>query len=74
MKTQSKYIVESGYEIPKERRASQTYPFSEMDVGDSFSFEKCDAPRVRNAASHDVRRSGKEYRVTVGLLRCWRTA
>ena len=74
MKTQSNYIVESGHVAPKERRASQTYPFSEMDVGDSFSFEKCDATRVRNAASHDARRSGKKHHVSVGLLRCWRTA
>ena len=73
MKTQSNYIVESGHEIPKGRRASQTYPFSEMDVGDSFSFEKCDTTRVRNASSY-AKRGGKKYHVSVGLLRCWRTA
>lgn len=68
-------IIEKGIPIPKIKRGRPPkYPFSEMEVGDSFAVSKEDVKNVRNCASRFTRINGGWFFVVSqkGSWRCWR--
>jgi hypothetical protein len=55
-------------------RGVRKYPFSDMEVGDSFSLPRIERLKVKEAAKGYGRRSGRKLRVatTNDEVRCWR--
>lgn len=66
-----KHPIEKGVPIPLDRLR---FPFAQMEVGDSFAFERNDHPAVREAASRHAKKHGRKYLTSLRDLRCWRTA
>ncbi len=70
------YKVVSDVPIPEFNHAKKTYPFAEMNIGDSFvaSFEQL--TRVRSAASAYGIRTDKKFSVRKinRECRCWRVS
>lgn len=69
--------VEKNIPIPQKKGRAPKYPFSDMNVGDSF--EVVDAPKntVLNAANQWSKRHNKKAKFTIrfedGKTRIWRT-
>lgn len=79
------YQVETGIPLPdlRGRTSNNRYPFSEMNVGDSFPLETSDIKeleRVRTAASYyGIRNKPKKFAIRridpiTKAYRCWRVA
>lgn len=71
------YKIEKNVPIPERKTApNKKYPFTDMEVGDSFVvFEKDEFDRVRRAANQQRRRTGirfLSYTDDFGNLRVWR--
>lgn len=72
------YKVERGVSIPEPKHDRRSYPFGEMEIGDSFVFEG-DRNRIGSAVSYAASRSkdGRKYTVrkeSETTFRVWRTA
>jgi hypothetical protein len=67
--------IDKDVPIPEWGKVKLTYPFNEMDVGDSFVVPKEKGSSMRNCAFHYSRRWGKEFvtRKVKNGLRVWRT-
>lgn len=69
------FEIEKGIPVPRNVRKGN-YPYSEMEVGDSFfvSNEVASAEAVRNSASLYGRKFGKRFTVSLcsGGVRVWR--
>lgn len=78
MKTNEKFKIETGVPIPTVCGKQERYPFGEMEVGNSFSFEGVEVSNVRQAASQHKRRKKNKVKFTVRKTlngyRCWRVA
>ena len=62
-------------DVPMPRRGK--YPFSEMEIGDSFSVPAEDRLRLASSASRASARLGCKFvtrKQKDGSVRCWRTA
>ena len=73
-----KINIEKGIPVKRPREDS-VYPFTEMEVGDSFlaTEQICKKPhKVRMAAHEAGKRLGRKYvtRTVEGGIRVWRTA
>ena len=70
------FTIESGVEMPETRGRPMTYPFAEMQVGDSFAVPVEKLVAVRSALSkwRQANGGGKEFSVRKheGAYRCWR--
>lgn len=66
------YQIEKGIPIPKS--TARLYPFSCMEVDDSFAFPEGREQAVRQAAIKHAKKHSRKYRVSGKHLRCWRTA
>jgi len=68
------YKIEKG--VPMQKHKSDVYPFSEMEIGDSFFVEGGDKYKLGPAASSSGKRHGRKYsvRLVEGGYRVWRTA
>lgn len=68
--------IDEGIPQPNSRQKGpqSRYPFSRMEVGDSFLVEGVEGYKVRNAASRWGRANGKQLTVSrmVNGYRCWR--
>ncbi len=64
------------YKIDKNIPLSATdkYPFSEMEVGDSFAVSIDDEGKVRSASQNHGRKHGKKFSIRKfeNAYRCWR--
>jgi len=60
--TSTKYVVEHNVPFPDTYRR-RTYPFSDMQVGDSFRTDSEDRNRVTSAASYYGKRNGMKFSV-----------
>lgn len=71
-----KFEIDKNIPIPTVRRGGYLiYPFSEMEVGDSFFVDDLGkGTALRNAACNYARRHGKRFTVQAEKdgLRCWR--
>lgn len=73
------FEIESDIPVPATRmRKARTYPFADMEIGDSFAIP-ADVPhnRVRIAGYQFGRRHNRKYtvqRVNGERYRCWRVA
>jgi hypothetical protein len=67
------FEIEHNIPIPAPK-TRVVYPFSEMQVGDSFAIPQDRADRVRVAAINWGRNHGKKFRVRKNgtSARCWR--
>jgi hypothetical protein len=72
----SKFKVERGVPQPTGYEIYHQYPFSEMNIGDSFAGEVPDTQLVRNAACNYANKHGGKFTVRTvdGGFRCWRIA
>jgi hypothetical protein len=52
------------------------YPFDQLELGQSFAFDKAHAQRVRSAACYYAKRHGRKFTVVTrkATARCWRVA
>jgi hypothetical protein len=73
-----KIKIEKGVDMPKHRTRSAKYPFSTMEIGDSF-FIKSDSPthergRISAAATAHAKRHGGRFSTQVfdAGVRTWR--
>lgn len=67
--------IEKGIPMPGARSGrTATYPFDQMEPGDSFAFKKEVVMSVRRQASHKARGTGKKFTVSVVECRCWRVS
>jgi len=68
--------IEKGIPIPSISRRHNTYPFREMEIGDSFAISEEKEMRLRSIASKFARDNGVKFTVQVDhdthLVRCWR--
>jgi hypothetical protein len=77
---ETKYKIESGVQMSEAcGRPRRTYPFAEMNVGDSFAVAARDLKKVQSSASWYGRSHNKKYSVhcidpVEGKYRCWRIA
>ena len=70
--------IETGVELPKISRHGRPskYPFSEMQVGQSFVVNEESLSGVRASASNYGKKTSSKFAVRKcadGLYRCWRT-
>ena len=74
MKGNGEYKIEKRVPLPKGKGhgRKRKYPFAEMKVGDSFSFDESQIRNVRTSASHHAARLGFVFTVSAQELRCWR--
>jgi hypothetical protein len=66
-----KYKIEKGVPIPRGTQC-RVYPFNEMQVGDSFTFEPEKYNTVRRAATYYGGDHGVKFSVSSVHNRCWR--
>ncbi|GAC1503359.1 MAG: hypothetical protein NVS1B10_08410 [Candidatus Saccharimonadales bacterium] len=70
------YIVEKGIPVLNKDRYRIKYPFTDMEIGDSFVVPLTEASRLRSSIANFVRGSGiglKYVTRTIGEeVRCWR--
>lgn len=68
----SEFKIEKNVPLPG---VAATYPFEQMEVGDSFFAEGKTANQLQNAASHWRKRKGWKFatRTEEGGARIWRT-
>jgi hypothetical protein len=71
VKETARYQVEKGIPMPR-RGGSSIYPFAEMAVGDSFSFEPNRYNTVRRSATYWGGDHGVKFTVSSVHNRCWR--
>jgi hypothetical protein len=76
----SGYVIDKGVPLPKNGSANAVYPWSEMEVGDSFFAAGKTAKTLSVAASSQRRRYGGKYIVRsvtengVSGARVWRVS
>lgn len=72
------YEISKKYAIPASVGVGRrpVYPFSQMEIGDSFAVLTGELEKVRSAASNFKKRHGKTFCVQKhgDGHRCWRTA
>lgn len=72
------FKIEKNVPLTSARGGSAKYPFSEMEVGDSFHIPSPEFPRlVNSAAYHFGKKRGWKFafrKQEDGTYRCWRTA
>lgn len=73
------FKIEHGVEIPAGGNKRNTYPLAEMQVGDSFAFDKLNLLNLRSAASYFGARNNRKYSIRCvdpvkREYRCWRIA
>jgi len=71
------FQVDKDVPIPDKLDSIRKYPFSQMEIGDSFSFDKRKERTVSTAAYFYGRRTSKKFtvrKVETNLWRCWRIA
>lgn len=69
----ARYLVEKDVPIPTNLKGRKSvYPFPEMEVGDSFSFEPDRYNTVRRAATYWGGDHGVKFSVSSVHNRCWR--
>lgn len=73
----NKFVIEKGLPMPEFSASGRPakYPFSEMQVGDSFVLPEDQLIRIRSAAANWGTRQGKKLSVRQlkdGSYRCWR--
>jgi hypothetical protein len=73
----SDYQIERDHVIPAMRAhkgRKEKYPWSGLEVGDSFFVDGGDARSMTSTASHAGRRNGKKFiaRAELGGVRVWR--
>ena len=71
------YAIERGVPVPAQWGRSNSYPFSRMEVGDSFYVAAAlEAENVRMASRKHGERHGQRYttRKVANGHRCWRIA
>lgn len=69
-----RFEIEPDVPIP-EGTTKQKYPFSRMNVGDSFVFEKEQLTALRNSSASWAKRHGGKFvcrQVGTDVWRCWR--
>lgn len=66
------YQIEKG--IPLPRATNAVYPFAQMEVGDSFTFEPEKYNTIRRCASYYAGGHGCKFSVSSVHNRCWRRA
>jgi hypothetical protein len=71
------FEIEDDHPIPAAGQGSgrkEKYPWSQMDVGQSFFVENGEVRKIAGAACHSGRRNGKKFvvRVVDGGVRAWR--
>ena len=79
MEEKTEYEVEKDIPIPVHISKGSRYPFSKMEVGDSFKvpYEKNVGSAISGGAGH-FRRAHPEYKFVIrtlkeeGIVRCWR--
>lgn len=64
------YKIDKGIPAPSGR--SHKYPFSGMEVGDSFAYQAEDHRKVLASVHAYARRFGQKFKVSKHHLRCWR--
>src|SRR5690348_6849088 len=68
-----KYVIEKNIPMPKNGAgANQLYPFSDMEIGDSFSVEKESFKKACQSASMFGAKHGKKFSGRQSELRIWR--
>jgi hypothetical protein len=70
------FKIEKGVELPPERQSASTYPWRQMEIGDSFVIEKSLVGRASVAAAYFSRRN-PGFKFTMrkqadGTRRIWR--
>lgn len=75
MEIVSKLVIEKGVPVPPRKYRTRVYPFSDMEVGDSFKLDDR-KKSVECAASYYGRRNGKKFacRKDGDGVRVWRIA
>ena len=71
-KAASRYPIEKGIPMPGNYGSHGTYPFPQMEVGDSFAFEPDRYNAVRRAATYWGGDHGVKFSVSSVHNRCWR--
>ena len=71
------FEIENEHAIPAARQHNgrrEKYPWSQMEIGDSFFVEKGEVRKIAGAACHAGRRANKKFvvRVAEGGVRAWR--
>lgn len=70
------YQIEKNIQMPASVRAGRTYkyPFTQMEVGDSFFVPEKTAARFQSTASSASKRHSMKFRCrnVDGGVRCWR--
>lgn len=72
------YKIDKTVPIPRGKSGKNAFPFKDMEVGDSFAFEKDNTANVRTAIQRHKRGSGNPLAMFVtrtmkdGSGRCWR--
>jgi hypothetical protein len=71
------FKIEDEHAIPAARQHNgrrEKYPWSQMEIGDSFFVEKGEVRKIAGAACHAGRRANKKFvvRVADGGVRAWR--
>jgi hypothetical protein len=71
------FEIENEHAIPAARQHNgrrEKYPWSQMDVGQSFFVENGEVRKIAGAACHAGRRANKKFvvRVAEGGVRAWR--
>ena len=66
------YAIERGVPVP--RRPGKSYPFAQMQVGDSFTVPATEVGRLRVYASRFGDYNGMQFSVQRASCRCWRIA
>jgi len=68
--------IEKGIPVPGRRAESCKYPFTKLEVGDSFLVpEGLDMAMFRSASSYAGKRNSKTFttrKIEGGRYRCWR--
>jgi hypothetical protein len=69
----SEFNIEKGIPVPR-RGTARTYPFHEMEVGDSFFVKDGNANYIGGAARQYAHHTGRKYatRKVEGGVRVWR--
>ena len=65
----SKFKIEKDIPLPPKTK----YPFPQMEVGDSFSFNEDDSIAVKSSVCFYSRKTGKKFRIAQ-KNRVWRIA
>lgn len=72
----TKYTIEKNIPIPTEAGATRaSYPFHQMEVGDSFTAPVSERARINNAICGHKKRHGAVFSVRTlgdGTVRVWR--